>query len=125
MQWISIPIRFTTLKTAQREESLANVKTILSKSDDPMLPNDSVNAVLLLKTYHEVADPVSLLQHLRPALKAGARVGIIDRNGSGTNHGVSRKIVIQEAEQAGYRLSESYDFVKPDNMDYFLVFTIQ
>src|SRR5215469_14420744 len=35
-------------------ESLANVKTILSKPDDPLLPKETVDAVLLLKTYHEV-----------------------------------------------------------------------
>ncbi|HET7439674.1 MAG TPA: class I SAM-dependent methyltransferase [Terriglobales bacterium] len=108
-----------------RRESLANVKTILSKSDDPMLPQGALDAVLLLKTYHEVADPVALLQHLRPALKPGARVGIIDRDGNGTNHGVSSKVVIDEARQAGYRLLQTYDFVKPDGMDYFLVFALQ
>jgi len=105
--------------------SLPNVKTILSKSDDPMLPKAAVDAVLLLKTYHEVADPVSLLQNLRSSLKPGANVGIIDRNGDGTNHGVGRKIVVEEASRAGYRLLETYDFVKPDGMDYFLVFALR
>src|SRR5579864_3775401 len=37
------------------KEKLGNVKAILSKPDDPLLPRDSVDAVLLLKTYHEVA----------------------------------------------------------------------
>jgi hypothetical protein len=81
--------------------------------------------VLLLKTYHEAADPIALLKNLRPALKPGARVGIIDRNGNGTNHGVSRKIVVEEAGQAGYRLLETYDFVKAGGMDYFLVFVLR
>lgn len=107
-----------------RSESLPNVKTILSKSDDPMLPKAAVDAVLLLKTYHEIADPVALLQHLRPALRPGARLGIIDRNGDASNHGVDRKIVIDEAAQAGYHLVQTYDFVKADGMDYFLVFTL-
>jgi SAM-dependent methyltransferase len=107
-----------------KRESLANVKPILSKADDPLLPQNGVDAVLLLKTYHEVADPVALLQRLRAALRPGAKLGIIDRNGSGTDHGVSRKIVVQEAEQAGYRLLQDYDFVKPEGMDYFLVFTL-
>src|SRR6266700_2004273 len=43
----------------QREE-LRNVRTILSKSDDPLLPADSIDVVLLLKTYHEIEKPVSL-----------------------------------------------------------------
>jgi len=106
-----------------QSESLANVKSILSKSDSPMLPEQAVDAVLLLKTYHEVGGPIALLKNLRLALRPGARVGIIDRNGNGTNHGVSRKIVIEEAAQAGYRLVDTYDFVKADGMDYFLVFT--
>jgi len=108
-----------------QNESLSNVKTILSKADDPLLPAQKVDAVLILKTYHEVADPVTLLEHLRSALNPGARLGIIDRNGNGTDHGVSRKIVVEEAEKAGYRLVQTYDFVKADGMDYFLVFTLQ
>ena len=37
-----------------KKEDLHNVKTILGKEDDPLLPAP-VDAVLLLKTYHEVA----------------------------------------------------------------------
>src|SRR6202008_3361745 len=98
------------------KEKLPNVKAILSKPDDPLLPRDSVDAVLLLKTYHEVAHPVELLRNLRASLRAGAKVGIIDRNGNGENHGVGKEVVIQEAKQAGYRLAGQYDFVK-DDMD--------
>ena len=106
-----------------KKENLHNVKTILDKPDDPLLPADSVDAVLLLKTYHEVAAPVTLLRNLRPALRPGAKVGIIDRNGNGENHGVNRDVVLEEAAQAGYKLLHQYDFVKGDKMDYFLVFT--
>ena len=105
-----------------QKEGLHNVKTILSKSDDPELPAGKVDAVLLLKTYHEVADPVVLLRNLRGSLRPGARVGIIDRNGNGENHGIGRDIVIKEAAEAGYVLASQYDFVKGDGMDYFLVF---
>jgi SAM-dependent methyltransferase len=104
-----------------RKEKLRNVKTILGKADDPLLPAAAVDAVLLLKTYHEVAEPVALLQNLRAALRSGAKVGIIDRSGNGENHGVGRDVVLHEATQAGYRLLDQYDFVKGDKMDYFLV----
>ena len=46
---------------------------------------------------------------------------MIDRNGNGENHGVTREVVIREAREAGYQLLEQADFVK-DGMDYFLVF---
>jgi SAM-dependent methyltransferase len=103
------------------KEKLRNVKTILGKADNPPLPTHAVDAVLLLKTYHEVAEPVALLRNLRGALRPGAKVGIIDRNGNGEDHGVDRDVVLREATQAGYRLLEQYDFVKGDKMDYFLV----
>jgi SAM-dependent methyltransferase len=106
-----------------RKEQLSNVQAIVSKPDDPLLPAHSVDAVLLLKTYHEVSHPITLLRNLRPALRPDAKVGIIDRNGNGEDHGVMGDVVIREAKEAGYRLVGRYDFVKPDNEDYFLVFT--
>ena len=116
-------IRYITQR-GQKEE-LQNIKTILSKPDNPLLPPNSVDVVLLLKTYHEVAHPVELLRNLRPALRPGAKVGVIDRNGNGEDHGVGSGVVIREAQQAGYRLSGQYDFVKADKMDYFLIFTVE
>ena len=108
-----------------QKEKLKNVKTILGKADDPLLPAGAIDSVLLLKTYHEVSEPVALLRNLRAALRPGAKVGIIDRNGNGEDHGVGRDVVLHEAAQAGYRLLEHYDFVKGDKMDYFLVFTLK
>jgi predicted methyltransferase len=109
-------------RRAQREK-LHNVKTVLGREDNPLLPAESIDAVLLLKTYHEVAKPVDLLSNLRQSLKPGAQVGIIDRNGNGEDHGVASEVVIREATEAGYRLVSQSDFVKGDKMDYFLIFT--
>lgn len=105
-----------------QKEGLHNVKIILSKSDDPQLPAKQIDSVLLLKTYHEVDRPVVLLRNLRGCLRSGAKVGIIDRNGNGENHGLAPDIVMKEASEAGYALQSKYDFVKGDGMDYFLVF---
>lgn len=106
-----------------RKEQLHNVKTILSKPDDAMLPADSVDAILFLKAYHEVAHPMTLLRNLRPALRPGGKVGVIDRNGNGEDHGVGREVVIHEVQEAGYKLVGRFDFVRGDKMDYFLIFT--
>src|ERR1700674_486669 len=108
-----------------KKEGLHNVKTVLSKSDDPQLPANKIDSVLLLKTYHEVDKPVALLRNLRASLPPGAKVGIIDRNGNGENHGVARDIVIKEASEASYVLLSQYDFVKGDGMEYFLVFAMK
>src|SRR5258708_7398089 len=103
-------------------EGLANVLAAQGSADDANLPLASVDAVLFLNAYHEVARPVALLRALQPALRPGARVGIIDRTGRGDDHGVAAAVVKREAARAGYRLSEEHDFVKGDGMDYFLIF---
>lgn len=108
------------------KEQLKNVKTILSKPDNPELPADSINAVLFLKAYHEVANPVVLMRNLRVSLKPGARVGIIERNGNGADHGIEKQVVLREAGEAGFRLLEEHDdLVKGDKMDYFLVLGVK
>ncbi len=112
------------IENRAQKEKLHNVSAIQGREDDPTLPAAQVDAVLLLKTYHEVAKPVALLRNLKSALRPGAKVGIIDRNGNGENHGVQRKVVIEEAAEAGYELKGTYDFVK-DDMDYFLVFEVK
>lgn len=105
-----------------KKAGIHNVHTILGAPDDPKLPANSIDSVLILKTYHEIADPVRLLENLRKSLRPGARIGIIDRNGNGEDHGIQKEVVEQEATHAGYRLINQYDFVKADNEDYFLVF---
>ncbi len=105
-----------------QHENLPNVRAILSRPDDPLLPPASVDAVLLLKTYHEIAQPMRLLRHVRAALRPRARLGIIDRNGNGSDHGLDEKKVIEELSRAGFFLVAKYDFVKGDGDDYFLIF---
>jgi len=108
------------------QEKLANVTTVAGTPNDPKLPPDSVDAVLLLKAYHEIAQPVALLENLKASLRPGARVGIVDRDGNGEDHGVHKSVVLQEAKQAGYRLVEEHDeLVKDDKMDYFLVLQLR
>ena len=110
------------IKRRAAREKLPNIRAILGKADDPLLPPHSVDAVLLLKTYHEVNKPVPLLRKLRDAMRPGARLGIIDKNGIGTDHGLDADVVIKEAQQAGLTLVEQHDFVKSEGVDYFLVF---
>jgi cyclopropane fatty-acyl-phospholipid synthase-like methyltransferase len=105
-----------------KKEGINNIQTVLGTEDDPKLPADSVDAVLILKTYHEIAQPITVLERLRKALKKDGLVGIIDKNGKGDDHGLDKQKVIDEAKRAGFELKEEHDFTKGDGMDYFLVF---
>jgi SAM-dependent methyltransferase len=107
------------------KENLENVRTVLGAPDDPRLPAGSVDAVLMLKVYHEIAHPVPMMKVLQRALRPGAKVGIIDRNGNGANHGLNHDVVVKEMADAGYKLVGTYDFTKADGQDYFLIFQVQ
>jgi len=111
-------------KRAEREK-LLNIHALLGTVDDTKLPPQSVDAVLILKTYHEFAHPIPLMTKLKASLKSGARVGIIDRNGDGADHGIMPEVVEKEMEQAGYKRVELLTFTKDDGQDYFLIFTVK
>jgi ubiquinone/menaquinone biosynthesis C-methylase UbiE len=113
------------IKRRAKREKLPNIRTILGKPDDPLLPRNTIDAALLLKTYHEIERPVAFLRRLRPALRPGARLGIIDKNGKGDDHGVNADVVIKEAAQAGFALVSQHDFVKGESVDYFLVLKVR
>lgn len=106
------------------KEKLFNIHPILGDIDDTKLPANSIDAVLILKTYHEFAHPIPLMTKLRSSLKPGAKIGIIDRNGDGTNHGIMPEVVEREMARAGYKRIGKYDFTKDDGQDYFLIFAV-
>lgn len=112
------------IKERAEREGFDNIEAILGAEDDPKLPADAIDAVLLLKTYHEIGQPIRVLENLRKALKKDALIGIIDKTGNGDDHGIKQEVVIEELKRAGFALVDNYDFVKPDGMDYFLVFRV-
>jgi predicted methyltransferase len=119
------PLAIESIGKRVGKENLSNVRTVLGHADDPQLPAGSVDAVLMLKVYHEIAHPVAFLQALKPALRAGAKVGIIDKNGNGANHGLDNDVVVKEMGEAGFKLVGTYDFTKADGQDYFLIFQLR
>ena len=110
-----------------KKESLGNIRTVLGVPDDAKLPVASVDAVLMLKVYHEIAEPVPFMKRLRTSLRPGALVGVIDRNGngSGTDHGLPQATLEREMAQAGFRKVAMYDFTKADGQDYFVIFEMK
>jgi len=103
-------------------EHLADVDLLLGTPDDPKLPPNSLDAAMMMKVYHEIAHPALVLANLRAALKPGARFAIIDRNGTGADHGLDERVLRKEVEANGFRQVARYDFTKADGQDYFLIF---
>ena len=116
------PDAINFIKGRAAKGNLSNVHTVVGEESDTKLPCSSIDAVLILKTYHEFAHPIPLMMRLRASLRPGAKIGIIDRNGNGTDHGLMPDVVEREMGQAGYHRIGKFDFTKDDGQDYFLIF---
>lgn len=110
------------IKARAEKEGFNNIRPVLGKEDDPTLTANSVDSILILKTYHEFSKPINMLLAMRKAMRKDALLGIIDKDGEGDDHGLDAEKVIEEAERAGLVLVSQHDFVKPDRVDYFLIF---
>lgn len=106
-------------------EGLGNVTVVLGEEDDPRLPADALDAVLIVDAFPEMADPVVLLRNVARALKPRGRIGIIDyREGEGgpgpePPDRVPPSVVIAQAAAAGLKLIDQHKFLP---YQYFLIF---
>jgi SAM-dependent methyltransferase len=86
-----------------RHLKLRNVKLALGQAHDPRLPPASLDAAVLVHMYHEVAQPYAFLYNLAPALKMGARIGIVDLDRPTSEHGTPPDLLRCELAAVGYR----------------------
>ncbi|MCK1479426.1 methyltransferase domain-containing protein [Bradyrhizobium sp. 197] len=88
------------IELAKRTEllKLTNVKFALGEPHDPRLPASSLDAAILVHMYHEIAQPYAFLYNLIPALKRGARVGIVDLELPTSKHGTPIELLRCELE---------------------------
>lgn len=90
-------------KRIAKGPSLRNVDVILGTPDDPGLPRASIDRALLVHMYHEITQPYALLYNLFPALKPGARVGVVDSDRPTSSHGTPPALLKCEMLAAGYK----------------------
>lgn len=95
------------------DDHLANVDVIEGAADDPKLPG-ALDAVLMVISYHEIADHQKMLQQVASALKPGARFVVVDMTPHKTltrpradqvkNHVISPDLAESEIRAAGFEV---------------------
>lgn len=93
-------------KLAERvtREALDNVSVKLGEPADPKLPADSFDRIFLVHMYHEIEEPYAFLWRLRPALRPGGRVVVVDANRPTAQHGTPPTLLDCEMNAVGYTL---------------------
>lgn len=101
-------------------EGLENVSIKLGAEDDPRLPDASFDRIFLVHMYHEVTEPYAFLWRMRPALRPGGRVIVVDVDRPADAHGLPPALLFCEFASVGFRLTE---FVrKPELQGYYAQF---
>ncbi len=60
------------------KRKLTNVTPVLGTQDDPRLPLESLDLVLMMDVYHELSQPQLMLRHVRASLKPGGRLVLVE-----------------------------------------------
>lgn len=66
------------LGTRVERERLDNVSIKPGDIDDPRLPEKSFDRIFMVHMYHEVTEPYAFIWRMRPALKKGGQVIVVD-----------------------------------------------
>ena len=114
-------------RRVQREGLADVVKTVLGTGADPFpgLAPGTLDAVLIVDAFHEMAEPVVLLRNVARTLKPQGRIGIIDYRegeggpGPGPDERVPPSVIVAKAKEAGLTLDRQETFLR---YQYFLIF---
>ncbi len=88
---------------------------VLSTIDDPWLPADSLDLVLMVDVYHEFSQPQRMLQRIKEALKPGGRLVLLEYRAEDPSipilpeHKMTKAQVKIEVEHEGFKQSRVYD----------------
>lgn len=109
-----------------KKEGLNNIKTVLSRLDDPLLPKSSIDLIFMCDTYMYIENREGYLKILKDVLKKNGRLAIVDFHAVNTaigpplNMRISEKKTVEEVLKTGFKLEAEYHFLP---YQYFLVFT--
>jgi len=111
------------LKRNVEEAGLTNVVPVLGAGDDPNLPRDSLDWILLVDVYHEFQQPKAMLRRMHEALKPTGKVALVEYRLEGLTalhirreHRMSPKQVLAEWEPLGFRLVKRHEFLPTQHL---------
>jgi SAM-dependent methyltransferase len=106
------PAMLTVLRRNMKERHLDNVETILGMIDDPRLPANTMDLVILVDVYHEFSEPQKMLRKIRESMKPDGRLVLLEYRAEDPNvpirpeHKMTVEQVKAELEPEGFRLDK-------------------
>jgi arsenite methyltransferase len=100
-----------------RKNAPKNLETVLASTDDPRLPEHSVDTIFFCDVLHHIENRPAYYAKLAQVLKSGGRVVVIDFYkkelpvGPPPSMKLSEQDVIAEFQQAGFKLAKRLDIL--------------
>ena len=94
---------------------LSNIEPVLGKIDDPQIPVDSLDLLLMVDVYHEFSHPQSMLWEIRRALRPKGVVALLEYREEDPTvpikqlHKMSKRQILKEYEANGFKLVREYN----------------
>jgi ubiquinone/menaquinone biosynthesis C-methylase UbiE len=102
------------LKKHLADRNIQNVKPIIGEEDNPHLPSGTLDAALIVDTYHEMDDHQQILHHIKAALRTGGRLVIcepisderkkLSRAEQARKHELGMNYAMEDLKQAGFKI---------------------
>jgi len=95
------------------KSKITNVSTVLGTQDDPKLPADALDLVIMVDVYHELSQPQVMLRHIRDSLKPGGRLVLLEYRKEDPDipirpeHKMSMADAKLEVEAEGFKLTKT------------------
>jgi len=105
-----------------RDEGLTQVEGVVATAEDPGLGPGSIDLIFVSNTFHHLPDQAAYFARIRPVLRPGGRVAIIEVSESGfpKGHDTPPGVIRDKLHEAGFALSESYDFLERQSFQIFV-----
>ncbi len=71
--------RLGRLESHANERGLDNVRTILGDYDNPKLPENTLDMIYVIDSYHEMTFHKTMLSHFFKSLKSGGRIVLLEK----------------------------------------------
>jgi len=119
------PEMLAILRERTERQGIGNVLPVRGKTDDPMLPDETIDAVLMVDAYHEFAYPFEMMRGIVRSLRPGGRVYLVEYRGENPRipikplHKMTQRQAIKELEAVGLQWKETRDFLPTQH---FMVF---
>lgn len=116
------PTAIQRLGRRVEHERLDNVSIRTGTPEDAKLPANSFDRIMMVHMYHEVSEPYAFLWYLRPALKPGGQVVVVDVDRPTDQHGIPPRLLFCEFSALGFRLVQFVS--KPELNGYYAAFEV-